>query len=98
MLVRDQYGWTMERSLAQHSACGRSGEAAQCHREITTSREDIDRVNINEAATVISNIDHNSVLRIVFGIEIDVQLVQRVCAHIKHVRVAESSITYARHV
>ena len=77
MLVSDEDRRTIERALAQHRARGRAAQTAQGHRQITPSREHIDRVDIHKPATVVANIDHYAVFPVVLGVEIDVQLVER---------------------
>src|SRR5678816_3407367 len=94
MLIGDENRRTIEGALAQNGASRCGARAAQRHRQITSTRENVDRVNVHEATAVIANVDHDTVFRVVLGIEIDVQLVERVLRHVEHVRVTEPAVAY----
>ena len=79
----------LERALAEHRARRRLGHVARRHPQVRLPREDVDRVRVDEAAVVVADVDDDAVARVILGVEIDVQLIERGRAHVDHVHVAE---------
>src|SRR5205823_4571957 len=71
MLVRDEDRRALERTLTEQRARRHRFESAPHHIEVTTSRQDINRVHVDEAAVVVADVDHDALARLVFRIEID---------------------------
>ena len=61
-------------------------------------REHIDRVRIDEPAVVVADVDDHAVARVILGVEIEVELVERRRAHAEHVDVAETAAAHLQHV
>ena len=77
MAIGQQNCRPLQRALAKDAAGGGGGEAAEGHGEITAAGEDVDRVDVDEPAIVVADVDDDSLARPIFGIEVDRQLCQR---------------------
>src|SRR5918994_7286148 len=94
MLIRDENCRALQRALPQHRPGRRHWQATRGHIHIPTTGQDVDRIPVYEAATVVAHVDDDTVLAAIVGVEIHVQAAQRAFGHIVHVRVSESSATH----
>src|SRR4029453_3488539 len=93
MLIGHENRGPIQSPLPQNSSGRSAVQTTQRHRQITAPGQDINRVDVDETSAVIPNVDHHAVASVLFSIQVDAQLIQRPGSHIKHVYIAQSSIT-----
>ena len=98
VLIDHQDRRQFERSLAELSARGSGRAAAVGHGEIGTAGQHVQRVSIDKAAVVVADVDDHALLGAVFGVEVDIELRERLLRHIAHVNVAEPAVADSRDV
>lgn len=60
--------------------------------------EYVERITVDEAAVIVADIHDNGLARLILGIKIEIELIQRCLRHIKHVHISEPSAASLDHI
>jgi hypothetical protein len=89
MLVGHENRRQLERALSERRARRHARVPSRQHVEVAAAREHIDRVDVDEAAVVVAYVDDHALLRLIVGVEIEVQLREGTGRHVEHVHVTQ---------
>ena len=98
MLIGDENGRRLERTLPQHGARRGGHSASLGHGQIRAPGEHVECICIYETAIVVAHVDDHARAGVVFRIQVHEQPLERSRGHVDHMHIAELAPAGARDV